>query len=338
MSERLYSLLEVKAIDADRREFTGTASHSSLDRVGDRVLTDHHNVKFTLPVPVLMHHRHDLPVGHIVAATPGRDGIAITGRIAKPDNAEGVLAQRCQEAIDSLRSGVIRGLSIGFLPLESKPIRDAKGLTTGREWTLWEWTETSLVVCPANVNCTVHTIKSLDEAAMHAAAAETSQHPEVRRIRLLMQAIGPVIKRYVGDQIAPLQAENAALRERLAALEPMADLSSLHAELRELRSMKGLTWRGTWKEGEAYAKHDICQRSGASWIAIADKPGKPGDGDKETSGWQLMNKGGRDGLSVYESMRRAGLTDLSEREWLQSLAKSTESRMHSGTATPRDSR
>jgi len=279
-ASRMWSVLEVKAIDEGRREFSGRATDISVDRVGDSI--DPRGVKMRLPLVLLRGHDHSLPIGEVFEATPTATGIDIRGRIASADTPPS-LKNRLDATYSELRAGLLKGLSIGFMHLASEPIKG----TRGRSYSSVEITEISLVAVPCNAECTVTLVRSLDEAAMHAAAAEASQHPEVRRIRSLMQAVGTTVRSYVAEEIRkavdPLRTENAALRERLAALEPLCDLSSLHAEIRNL---KGLTWRGVWRDGETYTKNDICQRAGASWICIADKAGKPGESDKEVSGWQ----------------------------------------------------
>src|SRR5690606_23572056 len=75
VATRAYSVLEIKAVDAEKREIEGIATTPSVDRVGDVV--EPFGAKFTLPIPLLHHHRHDQPVGQVVSAKPTKDGISI---------------------------------------------------------------------------------------------------------------------------------------------------------------------------------------------------------------------------------------------------------------------
>ena len=51
------------------------------------------------------------------------------------------------------------------------------------------------------------------------------------------------------------------------------------------------TYRGVWKDGEAYQRGDTTTWGGNLFLALADTSGKPAD----TRDWQLITKRGRDG-------------------------------------------
>lgn len=63
-----------------------------------------------------------------------------------------------EDAWNSIRAGLVRGLSIGFRPLEN-PTSIHKG---GLRWASWEMLEVSCVTVPANSACNVTEVKGLD--------------------------------------------------------------------------------------------------------------------------------------------------------------------------------
>jgi HK97 family phage prohead protease len=108
-----------------------------------------------IPFPLLWAHRHDEPVGHVIAANATNDGIAIRARIARiPD--PGPLKDLVDKAWQAVKAGLCQGLSIGFKPREYEPIE------TGFRFTKADIFELSLVVIPACASATITMIKSLD--------------------------------------------------------------------------------------------------------------------------------------------------------------------------------
>lgn len=153
--QRAYSLFEIKAFDDDTREIEGIATTPTADRMGD--IVEPKGAVFKLPIPLLWQHRGDLPIGQVVKAKVTTGGISVVANLAKIAEA-GVLKDRLDEAWQSLKIGLVRGLSIGFNPLESAQIKD----TYSYRFTSWEWLELSAVTIPANAEATIQTVKSFD--------------------------------------------------------------------------------------------------------------------------------------------------------------------------------
>ena len=151
MLHRAYSTIEIKSVDDDLRVITGIASTPTPDRMGD--IVDPKGAIFKTPLPLLWQHKSDQPIGHVTSAHVTADGIAITAQIAK-----GVLP-RIEEAWALIKSGLVRGLSIGFRATEDP--EQIKG-TFGLKFTKWEWLELSAVTIPANADASIQTIKSID--------------------------------------------------------------------------------------------------------------------------------------------------------------------------------
>lgn len=154
---RAYSTLTLKAFDsAGRRRFTGIATTPAADRMGDVV--EPKGAKFQLPLPLLWQHDAGQPIGEVTSARVTDKGIEIEGEVKTIDE-PGRLQDRLTEAWQSLKIGLVRGLSIGFRALED-PER-IKG-TYGLRFPSWEWLELSAVTIPANQEASITTIKSID--------------------------------------------------------------------------------------------------------------------------------------------------------------------------------
>jgi HK97 family phage major capsid protein/HK97 family phage prohead protease len=152
---RAYSLLQIKSIDEESRVITGIATTPTPDRMGD--IVDAAGAEFQLPIPLLWQHNSREPVGEVFAATVTADGIAISARFAKIDE-PGKLKDRLDEAWQSVKAKLVRGLSIGFSEIESARIKD----TWSFHYLKWLWLELSAVTIPANAEATIQTIKSFD--------------------------------------------------------------------------------------------------------------------------------------------------------------------------------
>lgn len=151
---RAYSLLTVKAVQEDKRIIEGIATTPETDRVGD--IVEPLGVQFKNPMPLLLFHQADKPVGTVRFAKPTKDGISFTARLPKID-APGTLQDRVEEAWQSIKAGLIGGVSIGFRAIETSRLDDG-----GIRFIESEVLELSLVTIPANASATIQTIKSLD--------------------------------------------------------------------------------------------------------------------------------------------------------------------------------
>lgn len=158
---RAYSFIEVKAVNEDERTIEGIATTPRPDRVGD--VMNPLGAKFRLPLPLLWQHRHDEPVGHVEMATPTADGIPFMARLVKSDE-PGRLKDRLDEAWQSLKLKLVQAVSIGFVP--QKYAFQSEG---GVFYDEWEWVELSCVTVPANGDCALTAVKSLDHALRVAA-------------------------------------------------------------------------------------------------------------------------------------------------------------------------
>lgn len=152
---RAYSALTVKTVDNDARTFTGIASTPETDRSGD--VMEPTGAQFKLPIPILLHHNPKEPIGFITAAKVTSRGIEVIGKLTKWDE-PGRLKDRLDLAWQEIKSGLLRGLSVGFKPIEAARIQGS----FGTHFLKWLWVEISAVTLPDNASATILTIKSLD--------------------------------------------------------------------------------------------------------------------------------------------------------------------------------
>ena len=206
---RAYSLMQVKAVDDEARTITGIASTPTPDRYGDVVVPE--GVKFKLPIPLLWQHDHALPIGVINEAEVTAKGILIKATIPKPSpDAPSQLVARLAEAWESIKTGLVRGLSIGF-----KPIDYTASPEGGLRITEWDLMEVSAVTVPANAECTIRLIKSIDSRARAAIGNPAPETPNEKKSPAGVAAKptnNPKGKKMnVAEQIKSFEAKRAAL-------------------------------------------------------------------------------------------------------------------------------
>jgi HK97 family phage prohead protease len=172
MKNRAYSVLSVKSIDEDKRIIRGVATTPSVDRVGD--IIEPEGVKFENPMPLLWQHQHDQPIGHTTFGKPTKSGIPFEAEFVHPDAVESAtLKDRLQMAWDSVKTQLVRAVSIGFRPIEYAFMDNG-----GIRYSETEVYELSAVTIPANADAVISTIKSMDAAARKEAGVPDPEIPE----------------------------------------------------------------------------------------------------------------------------------------------------------------
>jgi HK97 family phage prohead protease len=167
-TNRAFSAITIKSVSEDAREIVGIASTPALDRVKDVV--EPLGLSFAQDAPLLLNHDHSQPVGTVQFGAPTAKGLPFVAKIAKVDE-EGVVKQRTDEAWHSVKSGLIKGVSIGFIPSEY----EALGKDMGVRFTKADVHELSLVAIPCNPEAVITAFKSLE-------AAEVTQVTEVPEV------------------------------------------------------------------------------------------------------------------------------------------------------------
>lgn len=179
--DRAYSLLSVKSIAPATRTFAGIASTPELDRQGHVV--DPSGATFRNPLPLLLHHDTQQPVGTVVL-TAMPDGLRFEATLPQIDR-PGRLKDRVDEAWDSITAGVLTGVSIGYRLIDNAVERLKSG---GLRLLKTEIFELSLVTIPANAQASILSVKSLcKEPAMTQTTAERISALEGKRGLLVKQ-------------------------------------------------------------------------------------------------------------------------------------------------------
>lgn len=164
--EYAYSMLEAKAFDesADVVTVEGIASTPSPDRSDDVV--EPKGAIFSTPMPLLWQHDSHKPVGHVTFAKPTKDGIPFKAEIPKVTES-GVLKDRIDEAIQSLKYKLVSAVSISFKAIDAEWLESG-----GIHFKTWEWLELSLVTIPANRDAQIALVKSIDQNSLAALGRE----------------------------------------------------------------------------------------------------------------------------------------------------------------------
>lgn len=207
---RAYSVFEIKTVDDDQRIIEGLATSPKTDRMGD--IVEPKGAEYTLPLPFLWQHKQDAPVGHVTKADVTDKGIKVQVKIQKIDE-PGALKDRLDLAWQSIKSGLVRGLSIGFAPIESADIEG----TWGQRFLKWTWLELSAVTIPANVDATIQAVKSHDvnEPAASGTARKNPGVPGPVKVIKTPTGDGTVT---INEQIKQFEATRQAKAARMSEL------------------------------------------------------------------------------------------------------------------------
>jgi HK97 family phage major capsid protein/HK97 family phage prohead protease len=200
--KRAYAILTIKAVDAEQRVITGIATSATPDSMDDVVEPD--GAQFKLPIPLLWQHDSRQPIGEVYAAKVTDAGIEIKARLAKTDE-PGALKTRLDDAWQSIKLGLVKGLSIGFKSLEESYDKT----TGGYHFLKWLWLELSAVTIPANADASILSIK-----------AASGRHPSgvSDTSRVVQMRYETHMKKSFADQIASWEATRAAKSARMDEL------------------------------------------------------------------------------------------------------------------------
>ncbi|MFS7359306.1 phage major capsid protein [Rahnella inusitata] len=207
---RACTLMTIKAVNEDDRIITGIASTPSPDRDGD--IMEPEGAKFRSDTPFLWQHDRTQPIG---SCTPKmvKEGLQITAKLVKPTpDMPSQLSARLDEAWASIKSGLVKGLSIGFRPIEYSYLDEG-----GIRFLSWDLLEVSAVTIPANAECNITTVKSYDRQLL---AATGNENPVVKST----PSAGATAKKpneikgknmNIAEQIKSFEAKRAALAASL---------------------------------------------------------------------------------------------------------------------------
>lgn len=167
--QKAYSVLSEKKLTEDEGFYyiEGLASTPTPDRTNDVMVVS--GAQYELPQKLFMHHNTTLPIGNMIAASPNAKGIPC--KWALPKIAEpGIVKDRLDEAIHSLKYNLLNAFSIGF-----RPLKYALLPTGGYEFQEWDWYETSLVGVPMNAEAILRALKSNNAPRILTATGHTGK-------------------------------------------------------------------------------------------------------------------------------------------------------------------
>ena len=242
-----YSTLELKAVSEEggKRRFTGIASTPSVDRMDDIVVPK--GAVYKLPLPLLWQHNPHAPIGWVTAVRITDKQIEVDCEV-HDEPTPGKLKDRLDEAWQSLKAKLVRGLSIGFNALETSRIDGSYG----SKFNSWEWLELSPVSVAANADCSITSIKSIDQQTRAAlgltrkgvvrlgnppgVSGTTTTQPAPSG--LFVAPKGNTVMKTIAERIAEFKAKRA---ENVAKLTEMVNKSletgeTLDAEQKQLRA------------------------------------------------------------------------------------------------------
>lgn len=206
-----WATIEIKSVNEDLRILRGIATTPTPDRVGD--IVEPLGVKFKNPMPLLWQHNTSQPVGQAKFEKATKDGITFEAKIPKVTE-PGKLKDRLDEVWQSIKTGLVKGISIGFRAIEFSFLKDG-----GIHFLETEVMELSLVTIPANAEATIDTIKAFDvasrkdaEGATKAIQAGVTKQSNIRKTTTMTKTMT------LAEQIAAYEAKRATAKARMDEL------------------------------------------------------------------------------------------------------------------------
>ncbi len=284
MLHRAYSLLEVKSIDEEQRVISGIATTPTPDRMGD--IVEPKGAEFTLPLPLLWQHNSSEPIGEVIDAKVTSKGIEVKARFAKSDE-PGRLKDRLDEAWQSVKLKLVRGLSIGFSSIEYSRLEDG-----GLRFLKWSWHELSAVTIPANQEATIQAVKSLASAALGTEVPNPERQPTpgVTGKSTVVKAITKDTAMTTAEQITSFEATRQAKAAEMNAIMAKAatagttldkpeaeqydtlegEVGSIDEHLKRLRKQEALNKAGAVEVKGANLEDAAAARGGVHVVKVSD--------------------------------------------------------------------
>lgn len=158
---------------------------------------------FNLPFPFLWQHDHSKPIGTVISAKRSNQGLEIEVQIAQIKEA-GTLKDQVDHAWNAIKEGLVRGLSIGFRPLDYD-IRQGGGV----HYTATEIFEVSAVTIPCNAQATITEIKR--------ASSSFTKSPSVKHTVVKLNKGGVQLSQMKDNTVASeLNHQDKLLASRIA--------------------------------------------------------------------------------------------------------------------------
>lgn len=257
---RVYSVMEVKAVDDEQRIIEGIATTPTPDRYEDVVETE--GAEFTLPLPFLYQHNARQPIGNVIETSIKKDGMKIRAKLAGAGVADFI-----DEAWNLIKAKLVRGLSIGFRSLEESYDK----VTGGYRFIRWELLEISAVTIPANQDANISAVKSASVNALTAISrgreTDRPKDKQINRSGVSDKIKKGKMKKTLAEQIADFEAKRAANDARMRELMGLAG-----DEGRTLTDVEAEEYDGLESEVKTIDEHLVRLRSLESQVVATATP------------------------------------------------------------------
>lgn len=194
---RAYTTLKILAVNDAEGWIEGIASTPQTDRSGDIVVAE--GAEFKLPLPLLWQHRSGDPIGHVEEVKITSEGIWVRCKIALG------VTEEIDKYWRMIKAGLVRGLSIGFDPLEWSQIEN----TWSYKYLRWEWLELSAVTIPANADASILAVKHFSKEG-----ASSGDQPQNRSLDVVSKGLKATSTKgktmTIAEMIASLEAKRVA--------------------------------------------------------------------------------------------------------------------------------
>jgi len=214
--DRVLGLLEIRAVDVAQRTFEGIANSAAFDSYETSILPE--GAQYKLPLPLFFHsagkHDHSKPIGSVIASEirGGMRWIRAHIPTISDDGTPGgrSVKDRVDAAWADIKNGLVRGLSIDFVPLEPRSPR------AGSRITRWSWHGLTVTPINANQDATILAVRSAF-STLAASGEPTDTSPGVSGIsptpRNGKMTIQEQIQQHENSRAAKVAQQNALMEK-----------------------------------------------------------------------------------------------------------------------------
>lgn len=209
---KFQTVAEIKSDGAgDARTFTAKITTNSVDRDGEVLIPQGMDARDYKKNPVVFwNHDYNLPIGTAADMKRNDDHWTATAKLASTPFA--------QEVYTLMREGVVRGVSVGFVPIESRPPTKGDlskfGDDVRRVYSKWKLLEFSVVPLPANQDALITAVsKGVSRATIKSVLGVDVPEPpapEPRRVVYFCPSVkradtGAAVRQAVAETLARLK-------------------------------------------------------------------------------------------------------------------------------------
>jgi HK97 family phage major capsid protein len=217
LQDRSFAMLEVRSVDEAKRTFIGIANSGRQDSHGTWIEPD--GAEYTLPIPLFYHDRGEhayLPFGNVIRTWVEKGKRWVEAHIPPiPDDGTPggrSVRDRLDAQWTEVKSGLVRGLSIDFIPID--PPRATRGTRVKK----WSWRGLTVVPIPSNMDASILSVRSL----LAASGDSASQNPGVTGAPTPSHPRPRTMKTY-SERITALENKRAANLARMDAISQKAE-------------------------------------------------------------------------------------------------------------------